>query len=232
MSPKVPDTFYIAAPKLNEYNILSLVSGSSRVTQAELARRCNLSVAMVNNYMKSLCSRGLLEYHRRTSKSVTYHLTALGRDWLAATELELVSEAVELFDQIKDRIRETIRRQAPGAFRRVVIYGTGTLAELTFHALLPLHPEMLSFCDDEAVQSARELCGQPVLVYGQIEEVKPDVVVITGGVRAGDTNGTWTFLADQGIRVVRLSGAGGALSKFAAPVPMWLSQPVPAGHTS
>jgi predicted transcriptional regulator len=232
MSPKVPDTFYIAAPKLNEYNILSLVSGNSRVTQAELARRCNLSVAMVNNYMKALCTRGLIEYHRRTSKSVTYHLTSVGQDWLSSTELQLVSEAVELSEQIRERILETIRRQAPGALRRIVIYGTGTLAELTHHALVAQHPDAVSFCDDDDVQSGREFCGQPVLVYSQISEWKPDAVIITGGVRAGDTNGTWTFLSDQGIRVVRLSGVGSAFSKFGGPVPMWLSQPVPAGHTS
>lgn len=230
MSPRVPDTFYVAAPKLNEFNILSLVSGNSRITQAELARRCALSVAMVNNYMKSLCSRGLLEYHRKTTKSVTYHLTTQGRDWIATTEKEMISDAVELFEQIKNRIREAIERAAPKGVRRVVIYGTGTLAEIVYHSLEQLNPESVSFCDDGAVGTGRELCGCPVLPFSQIADAGPDTVVLTGGVHAGDANGTWSLLASQGIFVVRMAMAEPAIAHLGSAVPVWLPQALPAGR--
>ena len=230
MSPKVPDTFYVAAPKLNEFNILSLVSDNARVTQAELARQCTLSVAMVNNYMKSLCSRGLLEYHRKTTKSVTYHLTSLGRDWIAATEKEMVSEAVELFDQIKNRICDAIQRMAPGGVRRVVIYGTGSLAEIVFHALTRLNPESVVFCDDGLVEAGREFCGRPVQPFAQITDARPDTIVLTGGVRAGDTNGTWSALAGQGIHVVRMAMAEPTIARFGSTVPVWLPHAVPVEH--
>jgi predicted transcriptional regulator len=221
MSPKVPDSFYIAAPKLNEFNILSLICGNSKLTQAELARRCDLSVAMVNNYMKMLCAKGLLEYHRRTIKTVTYHITTLGRDWLEAREQELLREAVDLFAQTKDHIRDAVLRQA-GAVRNVVVYGCGHLAELTIHSLTASSVSILGVCDDDPLFVGRYFCGMPVQPFTRIHDLRPDAVVIAGGVKAGDTNGTWAFLTSQGIRIVRLTGLPNGMARLDVRPPVHL----------
>ncbi|MBZ5496925.1 MAG: winged helix-turn-helix domain-containing protein [Acidobacteriia bacterium] len=53
------------------------IASDPEITQMELAPRCVLSVAMVNIYMKRLCSTGLLEYRQMSSKCVSHHLTAI-----------------------------------------------------------------------------------------------------------------------------------------------------------
>ena len=62
MKTKDLQSLYIQSPKLNQLNLLREVAANARITQAALATRCSLSVAMVNNYMKDLCNSGLLEY--------------------------------------------------------------------------------------------------------------------------------------------------------------------------
>ena len=221
MSPKVPDSFYIAAPKLNEFNILSLIASNPKFTQAELARRCDLSVAMVNNYMKMLSTKGLLEYHRRTVKTVTYHLTSVGREWLLVREQELLREAVDLFGQTKDHIRDAVLRQA-GAIRSAVIYGCGNLAELAYHSLTASAVSLLGICDDDPVRIGLKICGVEVQPFSRIAELRPEAVVIAGGVKAGDTNGSWSFLAAQGIRVVRLAGLPSGAARLDVRPPVFL----------
>jgi predicted transcriptional regulator len=66
MQKKDLPSLFLQSPKHNQLNILREVAVDAHVTQAELAARCALSVAMVNNYMKELCRSGLMEYHRRT----------------------------------------------------------------------------------------------------------------------------------------------------------------------
>jgi predicted transcriptional regulator len=86
MQIKDLQSLYLQSPKLNQLNILRDVAANAKVTQAELAKLCSLSVAMVNNYMKELCGSGLLEYRRKTAKSITYHLTPAGARYLEALQ--------------------------------------------------------------------------------------------------------------------------------------------------
>jgi hypothetical protein len=101
-------SLYIQSPKLNQLNILKEVSFDAHITQAELPRRCLLSVAMVNNYMKKRCSAGYMEYQRKAIKNVAYHLTLLGAKQLEVLFAELINEMVEMFEATKERIWDCI----------------------------------------------------------------------------------------------------------------------------
>ena len=128
MQNKDLSNLYIQSPKLNQLNILREVAADSHITQAELASRCSLSVAMVNNYMKELCKAGWMEYHRRTIKSVTYHLTPMGLKHLEGLQAELINEMVDMFEAAKAQIRIRILSQSPVELQRVVLFGCGPLA--------------------------------------------------------------------------------------------------------
>ena len=117
MHKKESMSLYLQSPRLNQMNILREVAADAHITQAELAARCSLSVAMVNNYMKELCRVGLMEYHRRTIKSVTYHLTLAGAERLEMLQQELMRDMVGMFVASKEQI----------------------LARILSHELLPAH---------------------------------------------------------------------------------------------
>src|SRR5512138_927670 len=104
MRTKPFETLYIPSPRLNQLNIARELAADPHLTQAELARRCNLSVSMVNNYLKELCSMGWLEYHRKSSKTVSYHITPGGLEHLDEVQHELIHEMVDLFAVAKENI--------------------------------------------------------------------------------------------------------------------------------
>jgi predicted transcriptional regulator len=200
-------TFYIRAPKLNQLNILSLLAKDSHLTQAELADRCKLSVAMVNNYMKELCTLGLLEYRRKSSKSVSYHLTEAGELQVETLGGELIEEMVGLFGEAKDRIRDRILGSAPDTIRRVVLFGTGASAELVFHALDKAGVNILGICDDDPTANGRECCGRELIHPSQIRFMAPDAVIIVDPSRQREIHSNLTNLQDRGIRLICLDGA-------------------------
>jgi len=206
MRNKVFDALFIRAPRLNQFNILNQLATNPRLTQAELARRCNLSVAMVNNYMKELCSTGLLEYHRRSSKSISYHLTPSGKELLEAIQGELIEEMVGLFADAKERIRDRILGSAPGKMQRVILFGSGPLAELTFHALELANVTVMGICDDDPALIGRDWCGRQVINPSQIRYMAPDAVVIAYHKRSEEICSSLTPLCERGIRLIRLDG--------------------------
>jgi DNA-binding MarR family transcriptional regulator len=199
-----PDTFYIRSPRLNQLLILKELAADPHLTQAELARRCELSVAMVNNYMKELNTLGWLEYHRRSTKSVSYHLTPAGHQQIDEVEAELVQEMVNRFVASKAQIRERVLARVPGMLRRVVLVGCGDLAEMAFHALESAQISVVGVCDFGSLNVGRDWCGRKVLDPSQILYLKPEAVVIADPPEPAEVYVNLKHLTAYGMQVICL----------------------------
>jgi predicted transcriptional regulator len=207
-------SLYIQSPKLNHLNILREVEANAKITQAELAKACSLSVAMVNNYMKEFCSSDLIEYHRKSVKSVTYHLTPSGTYYLEKLQSELMDEMVSMYVKAKEQIWERIINQAPSIFHRAVLYGCSHLAQLVFHALDLSGVKILGICDDNIKMIGSDFCGRQVLSPSQIRFLAPDAVIVADIERTEEICRNLVSLTDQGIVVIRLNEHPGLPSGF------------------
>jgi predicted transcriptional regulator len=204
MHVKGLQSLFLQSPKLNQLNILKEIAADSHITQAELATRCSLSVAMVNNYMKELCASGLMEYHRKSTKSVTYHLTPSGTQNLQALQSDLINEMVAMFVAAKEQIRTRIMRQAQAGIERVVLFGSGHLAQLVFHALEVTGLNILGICDDNIEVIGSEFCGREILSASQIRFLAPDAVIVADSVRTEEICSSLISLSERGVVVIRL----------------------------
>ncbi len=215
MQTKEPTGLYLQSPRMNQLNILKEVAANPNVTQAELASRCALSVAMVNNYMKEFCGAGFLEYRRKTAKSVTYHLTPSGIRRLRILQSELTEEMIRMFIAGKEHIRARIASCTRGDFQfhRIVLFGSGHLAQLAFHALEHLGTSILGVCDDNPEMIGRDFCGREVLSPSQIRYMAPEAVLIADLSRAEEIYRSLVSLLDRGIDLIRLDACSNPKSK-------------------
>jgi DNA-binding MarR family transcriptional regulator len=204
MQTKDLRSLYLQSPKLNQLNILREVAANSHTTQAELAGCCSLSVAMVNNYMKELCGAGFLEYRRKTTKSVTYYLTPAGKQYLETLQSELFKEMVGMFVEAKEQIRARILSQAQAALQRVVLFGSGHLAQMAFHALELTGARILGVCDDNIETIGSDFCGRKVANPSQIRFMAPDAVIVADSARAEEICRSLDSLSRRGISIIRL----------------------------
>ena len=204
MQTKDLHSLFLQSPKLNQLNILREVGANARITQAELAGRCSLSVAMVNNYMKDLCNSGLLEYNRKSVKSVTYHLTPSGIDYLEKLQTELITEMADMYAGAKEHIKRRIMNHAGSALQRVVLYGSGHLAQLAFHALESAGVSVLGVCDDNPQRIGRDFCGREVVNPLQIRFISPDAVIIADSLDPEEIHRNFDTLSKRGIELIPL----------------------------
>ena len=207
METKDHQSFYLQAPKLNRLNLLREVAANARITQAELAARCSLSVAMVNNYMKDLCNNGWLEYKRKSVRRVTYHLTSSGALYLETLQTELLGEMVDMFINAKEQIWTCIKNQANSALHLVVIYGSSHLAQLAFHALERSGVNVLGVCDEDPKMIGADFHGCKVVNPSQIRFMAPDAVIIADTVRKEETHRNLHALLAHGIELIHLDKA-------------------------
>jgi DNA-binding MarR family transcriptional regulator len=204
MQPKDNGNLFVQSPRLNKLKILREIASDARITQAELAGRCSLSVAMVNNYMKDLCRSGLLEYRRKSIKNITYYLTPSGCREMDALQNDLTGEMASMFANAKEHIRNRIMEQAVTVLRRVVLYGTGDLAQLAFHALTFSGVCILAVCDDNPATRGMDFCGCEVVSPSRIPFFAPDAVVVAAAPVTGKFLENQQALTERGIEIVRL----------------------------
>jgi DNA-binding MarR family transcriptional regulator len=204
MRAKASQNLYIPAPKLNELRILKEIESDPDITQAELARRCALSVAMVNNYMKELGDRGFLEFRRKNSKTISYYVTPAGKEAADDTRSELLQELIRLLTDAKEQVKNIILSQAHRELHRVVLYGSGILAEIAFHALEAAKVNVIGVCSDDPVEIGQEWCGRERINPSQIRYMAPDAVVLALLQRSDDVYLRLVHLNQYDIKVIRL----------------------------
>ncbi len=213
MRTKSPQGLFLPTPRLNQLRILEQIAVNPGVTQAELAKSCALSVAMVNNYMKELSELQLLEYQRKNSKTITYHVTPAGTEAVEAIRQELLLEWGNLLSEAHEKVVETIRTRAHREIKRVVLYGTGVLAELVFHALDDAGVKIIGVCTDDPVELRREWCGRERISSSQVRYMMPDAVVMTEPTSTEDGLRFLETLSTQGIEVIYLDGQAATPAK-------------------
>jgi len=216
MPDKIQRSLYIPSPKLNKLHILQQIALDPHVTQAEMARQCSLSVAMVNNYLKELRASGMLTCEHKSSRSIIYLLTGTGQQAMDQTCHELTQELVQLSAGAKDRIRQMILRLVGADIRRAVLYGTGDLAQLVFHALEMAGINIVGVCDETATKARRDCCGRETINPSQIRFVSPDSVIIATFEGADEAYVCLSPLQERGIRLIRLDRAEANDSQVAA----------------
>jgi hypothetical protein len=133
---------------------------------------------------------------------------------------------VNRFAASKARIRDRVLTQVHGALHRVVIIGSGDLAEMAFHALESARISVIGICDFQDTNVGRDWCGRKILDPSQILYLKPDGVIIADTRCSAEVYGSLKYLSDYGIHVICLgarspgrNGGGGGNSGEDDPAP-------------
>lgn len=85
---------FIPTPKLNKFRLLQLISENPQITQKELAETTNLSISIINIYMKQMVKTGLLKYESHTSKTIDYFVMEQGYRFIEQVYAELLDEVI------------------------------------------------------------------------------------------------------------------------------------------
>ena len=105
-------TFYNPSKAARYLAILDTLSQNSRVSQTELGRRANLSGAMVNQYLKEMVDKNLIEYERVNGKSFRYLLTDQGEAKRQSMFSSFSSETVQIYTALKTSDHAQAQRPA------------------------------------------------------------------------------------------------------------------------
>jgi DNA-binding MarR family transcriptional regulator len=129
--------------------LLTELERDSAVTQRSLAVKMGVALGLTNLYVKRLARKGYIKVTTIPSHRVRYLLTPQGFAEKSRLTYLYMQYSLAQYRDMRARLRQTLSRAAEGGMKRVVIYGTGELAEMAYLSLREMNMVLVGFVDDE-----------------------------------------------------------------------------------
>ncbi len=128
--------------------LLTEVERDGAVTQRSLASKLGVALGLTNLYLKRLARKGYIKITTIPSHRVRYLLTPQGFAEKSRLTYLYMEYSLSHYRDMRARLREALSQSAKNGTKRVVIYGTGELAEMAYLSLREMHMTLVGFVDD------------------------------------------------------------------------------------
>lgn len=196
--------FLQPTPTFRELMILLEIEKNSRISQNTLAQRVGLAPSMVNNYIKGLTERGIVEVKGKNQRCLCYSLTSKGLDQRAVLLSSYMIETIKLYKNAKAEFKIRLSNLIKEGLNRVIFYGAGETAEVVFPVAEELGFNVVAVVDNNPRKQGQEFAGRIILNPSHIERIRPDGVIITSMGYHHQIYESIKHLEEQGIKVRKL----------------------------
>ncbi len=133
-------------PKTQLDLLVSLESGKV-VTQGSISRRLGVSIGMINALLKRAVHKGYVKVTSAPYKRYAYYLTPQGFSEKSRLVAEYLEVSLSFFRQAREEYAELLERAQRSGFRRLVLVGSGELAEIACLAAREAEIEFVAVID-------------------------------------------------------------------------------------
>ena len=128
--------------------LLTELERDGAVTQRSLSTKLGVALGLTNLYLKRLAKKGFIKITTSPSHRVRYLLTPQGFSEKSRLTYLYMQYSLTHYREMRARLRETLSRAEGNGVKRVVIYGTGELAEMAYLSLCETNMILVGFIDD------------------------------------------------------------------------------------
>ena len=168
-------------------------------SQRELSRRLNISLGLVNTFLKRLVKKGYFKVMTMPKNRVRYFLTPAGLARKSKLTVEYLRYSVNFYKDIKDLLLNKYMELKKDNVRSVLFYGAGEVAELAFLYLQLTDIQLVGIIDDK--QDGKFFFGFQIAGLNCIQQMDWDVILLT---RLEDTDQAIKSLLERGIDPERI----------------------------
>ena len=156
--------------------LLSEVARDGAITQRSLSTKLGVALGLTNLYLKRLARKGYIKITTIPSHRVRYLLTPQGFAEKSRLTYLYMQYSLSHYREMRARLRAILAQAEHNRVKRVVIYGTGELAEMAYLSLREMHMVLVGFVDDGQQES---FLSYPVRRPEVLTEWEFDAVLVT-----------------------------------------------------
>ncbi len=133
--------------KIRSLNILEEISRNDHTSQRALSKKLNISLGLVNAYIKRLASKRYFKISNKDNKQFKYTLTPEGFAEKARLANQYNDYSLRFYRATRKNIRNLLKKIENKGVKRVVLWGTTELAEITYFSLKETSIEPVAVVD-------------------------------------------------------------------------------------
>ena len=132
-----------------DLQLLNEVEQNAAVTQRSLAKKLGVALGLTNLYLKRLARKGYIKITTIPRNRIKYLLTPRGVAEKTRLTYLYMQYSLSYYRDMRQRLKVVLTGLASAGAKRIVICGTGELAELTYISLREMDLTLVGFVDGD-----------------------------------------------------------------------------------
>jgi DNA-binding MarR family transcriptional regulator len=134
---------------LRTLKILEKIDNDTVPSQRDLARDLNISLGLVNSFIKRLVKKGYFKVTHIPKNRIRYLLTPKGAAEKTRLTYLYIQHSYNFYKEARQKLRDLYLGLEKQGVTRIVFYGAGDLAEIAYLSLQETNIELAAVVDDE-----------------------------------------------------------------------------------
>jgi len=179
--------------------LMGEVEKGGSYSQRELARRLNLSLGLVNTFIKRLVNKGYFKVKTLPRNRVKYLLTPKGVAQKSRLTVAYLRYSINFYREIKQMLLHKFQDLEQKGIVKLLFYGSGEVAELAYLYLQMTPLSLVGVVDQD--RGGGNFFGLPISDHERLRKQDWDGILLT---RLDHTEADLEFLLRQGIAIERI----------------------------
>jgi len=133
---------------LRTLKILEEIEKDKTPSQRYLAGKLNISLGLVNSFIKRLAQKGLFKIKNIPKNRVKYILTPKGAAEKTRLTYQYIQYSFQFYKSARQKLRILFSGLTKNGNKKIVFYGAGDLAEIAYISLKETPIELVAVVDD------------------------------------------------------------------------------------
>lgn len=148
--------------------ILEKVDNEKTPSQRDLAGELNISLGLVNSFIKRLVKKGFVKITSIPKKRIKYILTPRGAAEKTRLTYEYIQHSYSFYKEARQKLRDLYTNLEKQGITRIVFYGAGDLAEIAYISLQETSIQLAAIVDDakRGTRFMKFFVADPTLLNG------------------------------------------------------------------
>lgn len=162
---------------LRTLRILEEIDNDHSPSQRDLSRKLNISLGLVNSFIKRLANKGYFKITNIPKNRVKYILTPKGAAEKTRLTYQYIQYSYEFYRKAREKLRNLFKDLAIQGVRRVVFYGMSDVAEIAYISLQETPIKMVAIVDEK--KAGKIFLGNVVKSPDILKTISFDRILIT-----------------------------------------------------
>ncbi len=185
---------------LHMLRLMGEIDRDGNHSQRELSRKLNLSLGLVNTFLKRLVNKGYFKMTTMPRNRVKYFLTPEGLARKSRLTAEYLRYSVNLYRDIKTLLLNKYQEMEQKEVKKILFFGSGEEAELAYLYLQLTSVQLVGVVDK--TKARKRFFDFPVAGPERLREKDWDMILLT---RLDDTEKDLAYLLDRGVPGERIA---------------------------